>query len=197
MAERITKTLINEVLPWRLTTDETTNYLKPVIDELGLVHSINLPGMILDPIPTSGRDRRRDLEIKVVAERDKISTLVSTGARGFGAPRGRMDIFKEPIYNLSHNKLYKGSSYLGCPNGKSAAASLRFSSSNVGGIYFVGVVPQFRRRGFGEAITWQAVMNGLREGRTLAYLQSSGMGFPGYIGMGFKKFLDYRMWEIG
>ena len=196
LVEKITQILVNEQVPWRLaTTIESSEYMKPIIDGLRLVHSGNLPGMILEPIQDLPRVPPKDLEIKEISEKDEISTFLNTGASGFGEPPGSMDLFMRPIYNLSRTKLYKGRCYLGYSNGKPVATSLRFASGNVAGIYFVSVLPDFRRRGFGEAMTWRAVMDGHRDGCTIAYLQSSNMGLPVYRRMGFRKFIEYKMWE--
>lgn len=196
LVERMIQILVNEQVPWRLaTTVESSEYMKPVIDDLGLIHSGNLPGLVLDPIQDFPRVSPKDLEIKEISEKDEISTFLNTGASGFGEPPGSMDLFMGPIYNLSHTKLYKGKCYLGYSNGNPVATSLRFASGNVAGIYFVSVVPDFRRRGFGEAMTWRAVMDAHREGCSIAYLQSSDMGLPVYRRMGFRKFIEYKMWE--
>lgn len=198
LAERITKILVDVGVPWKLvTTVENSEYFKPVIEKLHLVHSISLPGLILDPIPEVRRDPPKELTIREVTEKVEVSTFVKTAAEGLGAPGMDTTLFEEPIYNLSDHNLRKGSSYLGYVNAKPVATSQRFSSGNVAGLYFVSVLPEYRRRGFGEAMTWRAVTDGLREGCDVAYLQSSDMGLPIYRRIGFRKLTDYEMWEIG
>jgi ribosomal protein S18 acetylase RimI-like enzyme len=65
------------------------------------------------------------------------------------------------------------------------AAAIREGSTI--GIYVVGTDDRFRRRGIGRAVTWAAIEAGVEAwGGTLAVLQSSEMGVPIYLSMGFE-----------
>jgi ribosomal protein S18 acetylase RimI-like enzyme len=58
-------------------------------------------------------------------------------------------------------------------------------------VYNVSVAEPFRRRGFGEAITWAAVAAGLQRGAIDAWLGSSAMGYALYRRMGFSQQYEY------
>ena len=54
------------------------------------------------------------------------------------------------------------------------------------GIYAVGTVERYRRRGYGRAVTWAVLAAGVAAWKCeLAVLQSSEAGVPVYESMGF------------
>jgi predicted acetyltransferase len=68
-----------------------------------------------------------------------------------------------------------------------------YLTHGVAGIAWVGTIPECRNRGFGEAVTWAAVREGLRRGACFANLQASPMGRPIYERMGFITPTSYRV----
>jgi GNAT superfamily N-acetyltransferase len=64
-------------------------------------------------------------------------------------------------------------------------------SSTVVGVYSVATVPAFRRRGFGEAVTWAAVA---ADPALPAILQPSPEGAALYRRMGFVPVDRYTKW---
>ncbi|HWA83393.1 MAG TPA: GNAT family N-acetyltransferase [Fimbriimonadaceae bacterium] len=73
-------------------------------------------------------------------------------------------------------------------DGKPSAASMSFYGAGVAGIYCVGVVPEARRRGFGERVMNACLEGALEDGYDVAVLQSSRMGVPLYEKLGFKEY---------
>lgn len=63
------------------------------------------------------------------------------------------------------------------------------------GVYSVGVVEAFRRRGIGEAMTRAVLRAGREAGCRVAVLQSSEMGRPLYERMGFETVVTYHHFE--
>lgn len=60
-------------------------------------------------------------------------------------------------------------------------------------VNWVGSLPEEFRRGFGTAVTWAAVREGLRRGVDAVILQASSMGAPVYRRMGFTTPTHYRV----
>jgi ribosomal protein S18 acetylase RimI-like enzyme len=69
-------------------------------------------------------------------------------------------------------------------------------SHGVAGIYWVGTVPEARRRGIGEACTRAATNAGFDAGARFAALQASAMGEPIYRRMGFREVTRYPWYVI-
>jgi ribosomal protein S18 acetylase RimI-like enzyme len=89
----------------------------------------------------------------------------------------------------------RDANYVGYVGGKPATTSLRVRTGDVAGIYFVGTLPQFRRRGFGESMTWRAITDGRADGCKIGYLQASEMGRRIYQRMGFRVIEEYYEWK--
>lgn len=54
------------------------------------------------------------------------------------------------------------------------------------GVFTVAPPPEFRRRGYGRAVTTRAVLDGFALGADLAWLQASPVGESVYRAMGFR-----------
>jgi ribosomal protein S18 acetylase RimI-like enzyme len=59
-------------------------------------------------------------------------------------------------------------------------------------VYYVATLPDFRRRGLGEAMTRRAIAQGAAAGCNVATLQASPLGLPIYERMGFRRVGYYR-----
>jgi GNAT superfamily N-acetyltransferase len=64
-----------------------------------------------------------------------------------------------------------------------------FAVADVNGVV---TLPEFRRMGYGTAMTWAAVAVGVRRGVSAAVLSASDMGAPIYRRMGFRQAGTYR-----
>ncbi len=84
---------------------------------------------------------------------------------------------------------------LGEVDGKAVARSMAVVTEGLVGVYNVSVAPEWRRRGFGEAITWAAVDAGLRRGASTAWLGSTEIGYSLYRRMGFQELYEYAHLE--
>ena len=75
------------------------------------------------------------------------------------------------------------------------AGSIVLSTPPVAGIYAVFCEPNFRRRGFGTAVTWAAAAEGLSNGAESIFLGATVMALPIYRKMGFEPVCEYKMLE--
>jgi GNAT superfamily N-acetyltransferase len=80
---------------------------------------------------------------------------------------------------------------LGELDGQPVACSMAVVTGRLAGLYNVGVEEDFRRRGFGAAITWAAIEAAMRRGASTIWLGSTDMGLPLYRHMGFVEQFDY------
>jgi GNAT superfamily N-acetyltransferase len=66
----------------------------------------------------------------------------------------------------------------------------------VGGIGWVGTLPEEFGRGYGRAVTEAVIAEGFRRGACFMNLQASPMGEPMYRRMGFTTPTHYRWWLL-
>ena len=127
------------------------------------------------PAPPAG------LEIRIASEPADVAAFRGVAERGFGMPEGMGTlavadaVIARPDVDL----------LLGRVGGEPVATALVRTSVPVGGIYFVACEEAWRRRGYGEALTWAAVAAGAARGARFASLQASQLGAPVYARMGF------------
>lgn len=76
-----------------------------------------------------------------------------------------------------------------------AATGLVYHQKDVAGIYLVGTTPEYRRRGFADAIVRRALKNEAKKGVSTVVLQASEMGFPVYERIGFQVTGRISHWE--
>lgn len=81
--------------------------------------------------------------------------------------------------------------FLGRLEGRDVAVAASLASGGMVGVYNVGVQPEVRRHGFGEAMTRAAIAGGIARGARYACLGASDMGFPLYQRMGFETEYQY------
>jgi hypothetical protein len=179
-----------------VTLPETLDELESIIREMNLTETEVFPGMVLDPIPDARPGHREEFEIRQVSGSEEITQFLRTGASGFGTPLNYFDVWKAGILAGASLSWSRGANYLGYVGGKPVATiSTRIRTGDVAGIYFVSTLAEFRRWGFGEAMTWRAIADARTTGCTLSYLQASRMGRPIYEGMGFRVFEEYSEWK--
>ena len=65
-------------------------------------------------------------------------------------------------------------------------------SGTAAGVYVIGVLEEFRRRGFGEAMTWEVLREGQTRGAEVGVLLSRQMAIPLYERMGFETVTKFR-----
>ncbi len=154
---------------------------------MGMPYSDTVPGMAMFPIgdvprPVDG------LEIEVVRDERGLARYQGVMAEGFGMPIA----FAKQLLGPPFLELPGFESYLGLMDGEPVATSTTYASGGTAGVYNVATLSSHRRRGIGEALTWQAVSRGREQGCRVATLQASVMGKPVYEHMGFRTVAPYR-----
>lgn len=80
---------------------------------------------------------------------------------------------------------------LGRCGGEAIATSMCVVTGDVIGVFNVNVLPRFRRRGFGQAMTVAAIRAGAQHGGELAWLGSTPMSDGLYRRLGFREIYRY------
>jgi ribosomal protein S18 acetylase RimI-like enzyme len=150
--------------------------------ELGLTHVQTLPGMALAPMPLRVPSPPASLEIRVVRNAAEHDVHVQTDAAGFeGSLEETRKLFPPSLIARPY-----AAEFLGFVDDVPVATSVLVASGRTAGVYGVATIPACRRLGYGEAMTWHAIREGIARGCEMANLQASDMGRPIYERMGFR-----------
>ena len=156
-------------------------------EALGLPYSDTVPGMALSPIP-SAPPLPAGFEIRVVRHADELGRFQEVSASGFDIPiEGARLLMREAILSAPSIE-----SYIGYAGGLPVATSTLARSGRTAGVYNVATLASHRGRGYGEAMTWRAVVGGQSSGCDVSILQASDMGRSIYERMGFRLVAPYR-----
>jgi GNAT superfamily N-acetyltransferase len=111
-------------------------------------------------------------------------------ALGFGAP-------VEPLAQLMTPEVLAMPSlrcYVGEVDGRPVTTGLGMTTGTGVFVGSIATPPDYRRRGYGAAITRRAVDDGLASGATWSFLQSSSAGYEVYRSLGFRALESWACW---
>jgi ribosomal protein S18 acetylase RimI-like enzyme len=155
-------------------------------ERLGMPYSDTVPGMasanMTAPAPPAG------LAIRPVEDVAAIRDFHAVVSAGYEIPQEMVEAFVTPLL-LRDPEV---ECYVGYADGRPAASSTLVFGGRAAGIHNVATAPEFRKRGFGEAMTWHCIERGAAYGCDMAALQSSEMGQSIYARMGFRVVSPYR-----
>lgn len=77
--------------------------------------------------------------------------------------------------------------YVGYFEDEPVSTSILFNGAGVAGIYGIGTLPEWRRKGFAAAITMQPLLDARQQGYRFAVLFATRMGYPMYQRLGFRE----------
>jgi hypothetical protein len=155
-------------------------------ERLGLMVREEEPGMFL------GAGELRDvdvpeLQIIRVQTADGLAQALAVCAEGFGAPP---ELFA-PLYDEELARLDGIAYYLGRVGREDVTTGVGFTMEDAVGIFSIATPTRHRGRGYGAAITAQAVRDGFGAGAEFAWLHSSPLGYPVYHRLGFRHVETY------
>jgi GNAT superfamily N-acetyltransferase len=154
--------------------------------ELGLTHSEQIPGMVLQPgelVEPSGV--AIEIDLVTSTEMDAPNEILATC---FGAPKELFDRFCGMCAAIDEASLY-----VGRVDGEIVGTALGMDVDGVTGVFNVATAPEHRGRGYGAALTARVVRDGLQGGSKLAFLQSSDVGHGVYRRLGFRDVEEYLL----
>ncbi len=140
------------------------------------------------PGPTGEPPMPGELEILEVTSADVLAEFEAVSVIGFesqSVPRYAWHapgVLADPRFR----------SWLGKVDGRGVGAAMAYVPDDLIGIYGVTVVPGARRRGYGAALTWQAIQ---ANPRLPAALQPSDMAIEMYRRLGFAPIGHFSAWH--
>ena len=147
------------------------------------------PWYVRPPGPRPAVTMPEELELSQVTGPVELAEFERASVEGFGgsaAPRPHE--WHSPA-SLGHpNMPY----FAGRIDGRIVSVSIACVSDGVVGIYGVATLSQYRRRGYGGALTWAAIQTAPH---LPAVLEPSSIAAPLYRSMGFGHIGEYRHWR--
>ena len=158
---------------------------------IGFQAAVRIPGMAVTP------EELRDpplpeVEVLKVETADGLAQSLAVGAAGFGIPAD----LAASNYSLEVAALDGLEYYLARADGRDVATAAGFTTGDSVAIFSVATTPEHRGRGYGSAVTLQAVQDGFAAGARFAVLQSSQMGEPVYRRLGFRELETYVLYTL-
>lgn len=164
--------------------------LAPEAAAFGLVHSDTEPAMLLTPL-VYRPPVQSELVIRPVETIEQVEVFDEIIFTCFDLPR---DAPRAKATPADYQKA-KLALYLGFVEDAPVVTALRSTAYGVAMIHAICTLPAYRRRGFGEAITWRAALDGIAEGCAASFLTASPLGRAVYARMGYRDCGEVHIWN--
>ena len=178
------------------TREHADGALEVGLHALGFQQIHREPGMVFVPGAGAAVTPPPDVTIRPVlddAERVEYGRLVTRAFAVYGVPE---ESIAEHFATLESVRGPATQAYLAWRDDRAVAGAILYMAHGVGGIGWVGTLPEEFGRGYGRVITWAVIEEGIRRGARFMNLQASPMGEPMYRRMGFTTPTHYR-WFLG
>lgn len=174
---------------WVTAPDDVAREVADMAEQAGLdPTATTTPGMRYTRLADLAVQADGDAEMLTVTEPAQLYDFAVVAAEAFGAPLEAAGTLA-PASTFGDDRC---SWFLGYVDGDPAACGQLLRTSDVAGVYSIGVRERFRRRGLGAAITAAALAAGRDLGCSVGVLQASPMGEPVYDRMGFETVAQYQ-----
>jgi GNAT superfamily N-acetyltransferase len=167
--------------------------LEAALGTSGFHRIASTPGMVYRPGDGPPVAAPRELEILAVereADREAYGEVMAEAYAVYGTPEESTRAYFERMESMRGPTTQ---AFLGRVGGRAVAGATLYVSHGIGGVGWVGTRPEAFGRGYGAALTWRVVEEGLARGLPLLNLQASPMGAPVYRRMGFTAPTEYGM----
>jgi hypothetical protein len=178
-------------VPWLLyAADAEAAAIAPAAARLGLVSDHIEPGMARSPIPMNPTCPEA-LTILRVETPELLAAYQAIFAEAYEVPLSLSEqAFSTPVATAPGHTMY-----VGFVDDRPVTITNRVTTHRIAGIYAVGTIPAYRRRGLAAAMVLRAAADGYTEGCLASYLQSWEMGVGVYSGIGFRPVITYTCWH--
>ena len=163
----------------------------PVLGEKGYKENSPDPVMTLMDLPDTNI-HEKNVDIQRVAAPAGLADFQYVVEKSYSLPQGAGPfVITDKVISMPEVEMYVG--YM---DKRPACVSMLYKTGELGGIYYVGTLDEYRNRGLGKAITSQAVVAAQKKGCTYVGLQASKMGKPVYDRLGFDNPYNYRNFSL-
>jgi GNAT superfamily N-acetyltransferase len=159
----------------------------------GMAHQEDFPLMVLESsAQLDAAQSNSELVIREVLP-NEAQLHASVAAAGFGVPEAMfVQVMAPPLLAAVGVRCY-----IGDARGHAVTTGLGIKLGSCVGIFNIATLSEHRRRGYGAAITARVVSDGLAEGASWSWLQSSAEGYKVYERLGFRTTESWPCWISG
>ena len=160
-----------------------------IFEQHGLRHSVDLPGMVADRIVPPARPLPH-ISVRRVSDAATKDAFCDISSECFRVP---ILWFREVFDGPSVWERF--AAYVGYVNGRAVSTAATVPSGDTVGVYNVATTPEFRRRGYGEAVMRFALDDTRKRlGLERSALQSTPAGLRIYERMGYRTVTSISVW---
>ncbi|MGN6797895.1 MAG: GNAT family N-acetyltransferase [Gaiellaceae bacterium] len=186
----ITETTVDDVLPFLegrpvLWVVPPPGGIEADLAERGF-ELAEIPGMAIELAQLPPTVVPDGVEVRPVDDDPELlatATNIAFTTNGFPAEVTRPML--EMLDRIPNRKQFR--TFLATVDGAPAAASALLVTDDTAGLYNVGTLPEFRRRGLGRLVSLAALEAGSAAGCSIGVLDASPDGEPVYLGLGFEE----------
>lgn len=180
-----------EVPFWVTVADPAVADVEAVAADLGLVAPDRpQPGMALPSLDELERPAV-DADVSLATDEADLEAFAAITAAAFDIPPDVARRVVPPSFLESETVRF----LVGRVDGDPVACGQLVRTGDVAGVYSIGVLPDYRRRGLGEALTREVLRLGRDAGCDVGVLQSSEMAESIYDRMGFETVTRHHQYE--
>lgn len=178
-------------VPWLLyAADAEAAAIAPAAARFGLVADHTEPGMALSPLPDAPA-----CPVELIIRRVETPDLLAAYQAVFTEAYEVTQALSEAAFSPAVAATPGHTMYVGYVDGRPVTITNRVTTHRIAGIFAVGTIPEYRRRGLAGAMVLRAAADGRAEGCITSYLQSWEMGVGVYRGIGFRPIVTYNSWH--
>ena len=163
----------------------------PVLAEKGYKEDAPDPVMTLADLPDENI-YMKDVSLRLVSSPAELADFQKVVEISYTLPEGAGPfVITDKVLLMPEVEMY-----IGYVDRHPACVSMIYKTGELGGIYYVGTLDEYRNRGLGKAVTVQAAMAAKNKGCSFVGLQASKMGRPVYERLGFDNPYNYRNYSL-
>jgi ribosomal protein S18 acetylase RimI-like enzyme len=180
---------------WRIGPSTHPSNLGERLIFNGLRHYDSLPGLALNLDGLSvDLEFPPGLSIIQIGNATSLGNWIEVMSESFNIPNHASEAIFDSFLGVGFSLSQPVQHFMGVINGKAVATSTLFLGAGVAGIFNVATLPEFRRKGLGEALTIAPLLQARAQGYRFAVLESSRDGLSLYRRLGFKSYCQFEQY---
>lgn len=176
-------------LEWTTMAGTRPRDLGHRLEARGFEHTLDVPGMAMDLRLLPDDAPPGGLSIETARSRADLETCLRIALTTFEISETFAPRLLEIEGGMPDDQKARTRHYLATLDGQPVATSELYLAAGVAGLYFVGTIPEARRRGLARAVTIAALRDARDMGYRVGTLQATPMGASVYRRLGFREYL--------